>query len=84
MNKTGELLYKGRMKKNITQGQLSEYLGLTYNRYNRIESGRAMLPLDLLDLACSILDLDRQTVINAIYQDQRAKAKNDVTQSGHS
>jgi DNA-binding XRE family transcriptional regulator len=85
MNRTGEYLFKARLRKGLTQAQLAELIGLQFSVYYKVESGQRMLPMDSLDLLCSILDLDRQTIIDAVYADQKDKSKKYVlTQHGDS
>ena len=85
MNRTGEYLYKARVRKGLTQAQLAELIGLQFSVYYKIESGQRMMPMDSLDLLCSILDLDRQTMIDATFADQKDKSKKYIlTQHGDS
>jgi DNA-binding XRE family transcriptional regulator len=74
MNFTGELLFKARNQRNLSQVQFAELLGITYRKYYRVESGYENFPTDLIDLTASILRLERQDIIDAIYADQKAKA----------
>ena len=46
-----------RIKKNLTQKQLAELVGLSSSTINRIETGKQILKIDMLNKLAEILEI---------------------------
>ena len=46
-----------RVKKNLTQKQLAELIGVSVSTINRIETGKQVLKIDMLNKLTSVLEV---------------------------
>lgn len=52
-----------RAKKNLTQTQIAEKLGMTYQEYQKIEAGKTVIRADKLYHICETLDISADEVL---------------------
>ena len=62
--KIGKFIAESRKKKNLTQEQLAELLGVNNRTVSRWETGRTMPDISLYKLLCEILDISVEELIN--------------------
>lgn len=74
MTETGRVLKEERLKKDITQSELAEKIGLTSPQYiSNVERGLCPISPTLLRKACKVLQIRPEALIDACIDDYRSK-----------
>jgi len=71
--KLGQLIYKSREKKNLTQQQLADAINTTAQYLSNIERGVSPMEARKMKRASEFLDVPLSKMINAATQDYRKK-----------
>jgi len=71
--KLGQLIYKSREKKNLTQQQLADAINTTAQYLSNIERGVSPMEALKMKRASEFLDVPLSKMINAATQDYRKK-----------